>query len=207
MVMEEYLLLGVYGGALLSSVGVVFLSNPVHSVLSLVLVFCFGGSMLLVLGVEFVAFTLILVYVGALSVLFLFVVMMLRIKEMELVSSRVQFLPFGVILFLSFVCNLLFLLYRINGTINRTPQKNIFYKDWICELESVWNTEVLAEVFFRHYVLVFLSLGFILLCAMIGAISLTIDVRGWYISGSRKQDIFMQVASGKNGAGTLLFVE
>lgn len=204
-----YLLCFFYILAILASIGVVLLRNPVHSVLNLVLVFFFGGCMLLILGAEFIAFTLVLIYVGALSVLFLFVVMMLRIKEVEMVSSKAAFLPFGFLFSFGFVSSFLFL---FNPVIFVWPgslvvRKNIHYVDWLSEIESVWNIETLAEVLYRQYAFVFLSLGFILLCAMVGAISLTFDLRGWYISVSRRQDIFMQVAVTSSEVQTLMFVE
>ncbi len=65
--------------------------------------------------------------------------------------------------------------------------------DWGSNLDICYNSLLLGEILFRYYIVIFLFLGFILLCAMVGAIGLTFDIRGWYLSKSKKQDVFMQV--------------
>lgn len=203
--MEIYLLYGMYLASIIGALGVIVLGNAVHSVLSLIVVFCFGGGILLLLGAEFVGLTLLVVYVGAIAVLFLFVVMMLKIKELEVREQVSQYYPLGFIFGIIFFADLFFIFSYGRGFYQSGELPYLQYVDWIYELDSTWNNELLSIVFFRHHVVVFLSLGFILLCAMVGAIGLTIEVRGWYITRARHQDIFLQVASSSNKS--LLFVE
>jgi len=202
--MVENLLVALYCSGLVASAGVVWSSNPVHAVLALVLVFVFGGGVLLLLGLEFVSFTLLVVYVGAIAVLFLFVVMMLKVRRLELSEYKGLFAPLGAVFAGSFVCTFYAIFYRgLSG--DKVVPGGLGYVDWSVELDLPWNSVALAEVFFRHHVVVFLALGFILLCAMVGAIGLTVDIRGWYIGGSKRQDIFVQVA--RDSSRVLRFIE
>ena len=89
--------------ALIASIMVINAKNPVHSVLFLILVFCNSAGLFILLGVEFLAITFIIVYVGAIAILFLFVVMMLNIKLVELNENMLRYLPIGALIGLIFL--------------------------------------------------------------------------------------------------------
>ncbi len=159
--------------------------NPVHSVLFLILVFFNAAGLFVLLGAEFLAMILVVVYVGAVAVLFLFVVMMLDINFVELRQGFLQYLPTGSIIGLVLLIELTIVLTG-NAII---PKSNIF-KEWpIPPIEKVPNTQALGELFYTHYIYLFQVSGLILLVAMVGAIVLTHRNK----KGAHKQKIHEQV--------------
>ena len=160
-----------------------FSKNPVHSVLFLILVFISGSGFFLLFGLEFLSLVLLVVYVGAVAVLFLFIVMMMNLKVMELRQSLLTYYPFGLVLLVLFFLQLTFLFDDIwfLGT---------DYVDWTAHFFQVLNIVQIGQVLYTYYFLPFLLSGYILLVAMIGAIYLT------YVKTSRlkKQEIYNQVS-------------
>jgi NADH-quinone oxidoreductase subunit J len=155
---------------ILSAVAVIFARNPVHSVLWLILAFFNAAGLMLIAGAEFIALLLVIVYVGAVAVLFLFVVMMLNIDFASLRSGFTRNLPFGIILALVLFSEMLVALLAwkagpgISGAAPPpTPQPNIV---------------MLGELLYSRYLFPFELAGLILLVAMIGAIVLTHRSRG-----------------------------
>ena len=153
-----------------SAVCVIFARNPVHSVLWLILAFFNAAGLMLIAGAEFIALLLVIVYVGAVAVLFLFVVMMLNIDFASLRSGFTRNLPFGIILALALLSEMLIALMAwkagpgISGAAPPpTPQPNIV---------------MLGELLYSRYLFPFELAGLILLVAMIGAIVLTHRSRG-----------------------------
>ena len=174
--------------ALVSSLMVIGLSNAVHSVLFLILVFCNVAGLLLLLGAEFLSFMLLIVYVGAIAVLFLFVVMMLNVKISSVQINKYSILPIGILIFI-------ILFNQFVGAISdldllRLQPKNLSFVLWINETSNLSNIEVVGRVLYTHYSLLFLICGFILLVAMIGAIVLTMHQR----VDVKKQKIEIQLA-------------
>lgn len=143
---------------------VITAKNPVHSVLFLILAFFNAAGLFVLLGAEFVAMILVIVYVGAVAVLFLFVVMMLDISFSELRKGAMQYVPAGVVIGLVLLAELIFIVS------NWTFAPGAVKPELVSELT---NTEQLGAVLYTRYLLAFQASGLILLVAMIGAIVLT----------------------------------
>ena len=160
--------------------------NPVHSVLFLILAFVNAAGLFLLLGAEFLAMILIVVYVGAVAVLFLFVVMMLDVDFAELRQGFLQYLPIGALIGVIFLVELILV---VSGwVISPTALQVAIVTN--PPAEAVTNTEALGRVLYTRYALFFQGAGLILLVAMIGAIVLTLRDR----VGVRRQDISVQNA-------------
>lgn len=152
----------------LSCLSVVFSSNPVHSVLFLIFTFFNVAVLFLISNAEFLAMTLIIVYVGAVAVLFLFVVMMLNINEVLIKEGFLKYFPFGFILITIFLLELFFVFKDITVENNSSSEMNI------SELlnRGNTNTESIGMFLYTDFFIVFQISGFLLLVAMIGAIVL-----------------------------------
>lgn len=170
-----------------SAVMVVASRNPVHSVLFLILAFVNAAGLFLLLGAEFLAMLLIVVYVGAVAVLFLFVVMMLDVDFAEFRQGFLQYLPIGALVGLIFAVELLVVVgaWVIDPQIVRAPVAPIS--------GTLSNTAALGQVLYTQYVYYFQAAGLVLLVAMIGAIVLTLRER----PGVKRQDINQQNARTK----------
>ena len=158
-----------FAGILVASAFMVIASkNPVHSVLYLILAFVNAAGLFMMMGAEFLALILIVVYVGAVAVLFLFVVMMLDVDFAELKQGVLQYLPIGVLVGGIFLAELLFVVatWVIGPDIPKAIVAAI--------PTNVTNTEAIGLVMYTRYVYFFEIAGMILLVAMIGAIVLTL---------------------------------
>ena len=167
-----------------SSLLVILSKNPIHSVLFLILVFFNTAILFLFSGAEFLAMILLIVYIGAVAVLFLFVIMMLDINTAKLRQSFLNYLPIG--LFVGFVI-LLELLYVVSQSKLIFLTKNITENKITNEIFE--NTKIIGNVLYTDYFLLFQLSGIILLVAMIGAILLTLRKR----EGAKKQNIYKQI--------------
>lgn len=160
----------------LSALFVVLSTNAVHSVLFLILTFCNIIFLLLLIGAEFFAFLLLIVYVGAIAVLFLFVVMMLNIKTVKIPIDHTFFyfpLVLVNVLFLTdYFYNFIYIFDCLKNISIKAPELD--WVNWIQEPMFFSNVEVIGSVLYSKYCLLFLLSGFILLVAMIGAIVLTV---------------------------------
>ena len=172
--------------AIASGVMVISSRNPVHSVLFLILAFFTAAGLFVLLGAEFLAMILVVVYVGAVAVLFLFVVMMLDINFVEMRQGFLQYLPIGALVGLILLVELIFIV----GTWIAAPEASMVAQVPIAPPEQVHNTQALGQVLYTKYVYLFQVAGLILLVAMIGAICLTLRQR----EGVRKQRISDQVS-------------
>jgi len=152
----------------LSSLSVVFSSNPVHSVLFLIFTFFNVSILFLLSNAEFLAMTLIIVYVGAVAVLFLFVVMMLNINEVLIKEGFLKYFPFGFILITIFLLELFFVFKDITQKNTSSSKMNI--SELLNKGNS--NTESIGMFLYTDFFIVFQISGFLLLVAMIGAIVL-----------------------------------
>jgi NADH-quinone oxidoreductase subunit J len=169
-----------------SAIMVVFSKNPVHSVLFLILSFFNAAGLFILLGAEFVAMILIIVYVGAVAVLFLFVVMMLDINFAELRRGINTYLPFGIFLGVILFIELVFLVFQ--GWVAPPPGGPALAAP-APMLTEISNTRALGQLIYTHYLYIFQVSGLILLVAMIGAIVLTLRHR----PGVQRQRIADQV--------------
>ena len=167
----------------LSALMVISAKNPVHSVLFLILSFFSASALFILLGAEFLAMILIVVYVGAVAVLFLFVVMMLDINFIKLREGFLQYLPFGALLGIVLIIELGFLFFSKSFS-----QSDLISYSQFPELSSIENTKLLGSVLYTKYFFLFQLSGLILLVAMIGSITLTLRQRG----KSKKQVISNQ---------------
>ena len=152
----------------LSCLSVVFSSTPVHSVLFLIFTFFNVSILFLLSNAEFLAMTLIIVYVGAVAVLFLFVVMMLNINEVLIKEGFLKYFPFGFILITIFLLELFFVFKDI--TLRNTSSSKMNISDLLNKGNT--NTESIGMFLYTDFFIVFQISGFLLLVAMIGAIVL-----------------------------------
>lgn len=165
----------------LSAIVVVTARNPVHSVLWLIVAFLNASGVFMLAGAEFLALILAIVYVGAVAVLFLFVVMMLDVDFEQLRGNFKKNLPAGVALGVLLMVELIMLSlsWRVVPSVTTTASSDT----------GVTNTEALGRVLYTDYIVAFQGAGLVLLVAMIGAIVLTLRKR----DGVRKQNIGVQV--------------
>lgn len=160
--------------------------NPVHSVLFLILAFFNSAALFLMLGAEFLAMILIVVYVGAVAVLFLFVVMMLDVDFAELRQGFLQYLPIGSIIGVILLIELI----MVVGAYAIAPELIAQPVVPIPDPQMVSNTEALGLLIYTKYIYFFQAAGMVLLVAMIGAIVLTLRHK----EGVKRQNISEQVA-------------
>lgn len=185
--MIESIFFYVFSAVLIGSAAMVISArNPVHAVLFLILAFFNAAGLFVLLGAEYIAMTLVIVYVGAVAVLFLFVVMMLDINFAELRVGAMRHLPVGGLVG-GLLLGELFFLYR-NWSISEGALARVAAP--APDAAAVSNTHALGEVLYTQYVYPFQLAGLILLVAMIGAITLTLRTR----VNNRRQDVSAQVA-------------
>jgi NADH-quinone oxidoreductase subunit J len=169
-----------------SAVMVVSSRNPVHAVLFLILAFVNAAGLMLLMGAEFLAMILIVVYVGAVAVLFLFVVMMLDVDFAELRQGFLQYLPIGTVIAAIFFVEVALVV----GTWQLAPDALKMHKAAAAMPIDAMNARALGRVLYTEYVYFFQAAGLILLVAMIGAIVLTLRER----HGVRRQNVMAQNA-------------
>jgi NADH-quinone oxidoreductase subunit J len=175
----------------LSAIAVILLRNPIHSILCLILVFFNSAVLLMLLQVEFLGLMFLIIYVGAIAVLFLFVVMMLNIKLIELTEVFFRYMPLAGILAFLFLCEIFLLLRNKLTFVDFYQYTPGGYLNKIFELT---NLEVIGSVLYTYYFYFFIIAGLILLVAILGALTLTLHER----KSSRKQDTALQVAKSIN---------
>ena len=172
------------GIAVASGVMVISARNPVHSVLFLILAFFNAAGLFVLMGAEFLAMILIVVYVGAVAVLFLFVVMMLDINFTELRKGALAYLPIGLLVGLILLVELTL----VFGTWVVSPLASAAALAPTPAVSQITNTHALGMVIYTNYAYLFQIAGLVLLVAMVGAIVLTLRQR----SGVRRQSIVRQ---------------
>lgn len=171
--------------AVAAGVMVISSRNPVHSVLFLILAFFNAAGLFVLMGAEFLAMILVIVYVGAIAVLFLFVVMMLDINFVEMRQGFLQYLPIGALIGIILLAELV----MIGGAWVVTPEAASVAAVPAPDPETVTNTEALGQVLYTKYAYLFQLSGLVLLVAMVGAIVLTLRQR----EGVKRQSIATQV--------------
>jgi NADH-quinone oxidoreductase subunit J len=174
------------GITLFASLMIVSARNPVHGVLFLILAFFSTAGLFVLIGAEFIAMTLIIVYVGAVAVLFLFVVMMMNVRIERIKSGFNKYLPMIALLFLVLLGDLCFII--------KTSLSNV--KVGVAATNTLSNTHAIGMVLYTDYFYVFQISGLILLVAMISAISLTLTNK----KDSLKQNRAAQLARNKDNS-------
>ena len=159
--------------AIASGVMVISSKNPVHSVLFLILAFFNSAGLFVLIGAEFLAMILVVVYVGAVAVLFLFVVMMLDINFAELREGFLQYLPIGALIGLILVAELIL----VFGSWVASPEAAQVLAAPAVSPDQMTNTHALGRLIYTDYIYLFQASGMVLLIAMIGAIVLTLRHR------------------------------
>lgn len=172
--------------AVASAFMVIWARNPVHSVLFLILTFFNAAGLFLLTGAEFLAMILLVVYVGAVAVLFLFVVMMLDIDFTELRSKALDYAPVGALIGIILAAELIIVI----GGSSISPELAKTISMPIPALSDRDNTQALGDVLYTNFVYYFQIAGLVLLVAMIGAIVLTLRHR----TNIKRQNISQQVA-------------
>jgi NADH-quinone oxidoreductase subunit J len=172
--------------AIASAMLVITARNPVHSVLFLILCFFNAAGLFVLLGAEFLAMILVVVYVGAVAVLFLFVVMMLDVDFVELREGFLDYLPIGGVIGLILLVEMILLV----GTWTIAP--DLIAHTSTPTIGDISNTQAIGQVLYTKYVFFFQMAGLILLIAMIGAIVLTMRHK----PNVKRQVIADQVARG-----------
>ncbi|HEU5275723.1 MAG TPA: NADH-quinone oxidoreductase subunit J [Xanthobacteraceae bacterium] len=167
-----------------SAVMVIAAKNPVHSVLFLILAFVNAAGLFVLLGAEFLAMILIVVYVGAVAVLFLFVVMMLDVDFTQLRQGFLNYLPVGAVIGLIFAVELVLVVFSWAFAPEASSAVAMPIPD------AITNTEALGRILYTRYIYFFQAAGLVLLVAMIGAIVLTLRHK----ANIRRQVISEQVA-------------
>lgn len=171
--------------AVASALMVISSRNPVHSVLFLILAFFNAAGLFLLAGAEFLALILLIVYVGAVMVLFLFVVMMLDVDFAEFKQGALHYAPIGAIVGLILAAELII----VTGGYVLAPELSSSVARPIPDLAERTNTAALGDILYTDYIHFFQMAGIVLLVAMVGAIVLTLRHK----QGVRRQSISEQV--------------
>lgn len=173
-----------------SALMVIGARNPVHSVLFLILAFFNAAGLFVLIGAEYLAMTLVIVYVGAVATLFLFVVMMLDIDFTSLRQGFLRYLPIGGAVAAIFFAELMF---AVTASLKGAQPMAEKAMPIVADMP---NTQMIGSVLYTDYFYIFQVAGLILLVAMIGAIVLTHRVR----PGVRRQKIYSQVVRKRSDA-------
>lgn len=189
---DSFLLLFLSTLLILSSLFVISTSNTVYSVLFLIISFTASAGILFLLDSEFMALIFIVIYVGAIAILFLFVVMMLEIKITNSFKDILKYFPISIFFCAIFLGELSALLadcfvsnpYKSNFEYN-------FYCNWFEKIDTLTSIESLGQILYSHYVYHFLIAGIILLIGVVGAVTLTINFETVDVKG---QNAFRQVS-------------
>ena len=178
--------------AVASAFMVIASRNPVHSVLFLILAFFNAAGLFILLGAEFLAMLLVVVYVGAVMVLFLFVVMMLDVDFVEMRQGFLQYMPVGGLIGMVLLVELLLVL----GVWEISPEVIANTSAPAPVPQDGANVSALGQLIYTRYILYFQTAGLVLLVAMIGAIVLTLRHK----EGVKRQDISTQVGRTRDAA-------
>lgn len=175
--------------AIIAGIMVIQSRNPVHSVLFLILVFFNVAALLILLGLDFFAMVLLVVYVGAIAVLFLFVVMMLNIKLAEINEQKLRYLPIGGLIGLLFLFEMFVI---IDNDVCFYDWGVVQFIEWSSIVNNSTNIEAVGQLIYTYFFHDFIIASIILLVAMIGAIVLTMhrgaNVKAQYVFEQNARD-------------------
>lgn len=189
--LTEIIFFGLAFMIFLAGLLVIFSKNPVQSVLFLVVVFCLSAQLFVLLEVDFLAMVLIIVYVGAIAVLFLFIVMMLNIRIVELGEILNRYFPLAILVGVIIFSEIVFSLYYSIGYTSNP----ILYQDWYKSFLSHSNVVSLGLVLYTYFSPFIIISGILLLLAMVSSIMLTLDIpnASEIVNFVKKQSISNQV--------------
>lgn len=183
----------------MSALAVIGARNPIYSVFYLILAFFNAAGLFVLIGAEYIAMTLVIVYVGAVAVLFLFVVMMLNVDLEKIRAGFIRYLPLGLGVAVLLFAEMGALIYAsFDKPMATAPATLIMPK-----ADEIDNATAIGQLMYTHFALLFQVSGMILLVAMIGAIVLTLRQR----EGVRKQRILKQVSRKREDAVALVNVK
>lgn len=159
--------------------------NPIHSILFFILAVCNLSAILILLKIGFLAFMFFIVYIGAISVLFLFIIMLLNIRILDLKENILNYFPVNIALAITLASQFLILFYNefLPITLNNS------YINWIDAVNEITDIETLGFLMYTYYYYFFLVIGLILLIAMLSSIMLTLSHKKFV----RRQDLFNQI--------------
>lgn len=181
-----------------SSLLVITSKNPVHAVLWLIFAFCNASGLMVIIGAEFIAMMLIIIYVGAVAVLFLFVVMMLDIKFTELKSTIGQETAITVTIALFLLIDIVVIILLGSKVIVPTDNNGIFAIS-----TEITNTHAIGQLLYTNFVLPFQTAGIILFVAMVATIALTLRLR----PGVKRQKISEQMKRNKENSMSITNID
>lgn len=161
---------------LISSSMIIVVQNSIYSVVYLILSFVSSAGILFLIECEFFALLFVIVYAGAIAVLFLFVVMMLDVKTSIVNRDSLKYYPFGLVVGLMALLQVLSIISSQYESSYLDSIMSISYQDWYDKVDSVTEIEALGQVLYSHFVLQLLVAGLILTLAVIGAVVLTVDL-------------------------------
>jgi len=174
MIFVDFFFLGLIG---FSSFMVIGSKNPLYSVLSLVSVFLLSSFLLFSLDAEFLALSFVLIYVGAIAILFLFIVIMLDIK---IRNASIHLVGINAFIFLIFFSVLLEFMVTFDFNYTLMSHTNYNWVHWFFAINYLSNAQMLGQILYTYYYLFFLIAGFILFVALIGSLMLTVNLNKSY---------------------------
>jgi NADH-quinone oxidoreductase subunit J len=181
---------------IVSAAKVIVSKNPLHSVLFLVTSFLASSILLFLFENEFLALFFLIIYLGAIAILFLFVVMMLDIKYRDLQTSRL-YLPVGALVGITLLVEIYGALSKVfSNDTNMSTLEHNSYINWYDNLDALSDIYVLGQIFYTHYVLQILMAGLILYLAVIGVAFLT--VKSAFAKGEKREQSLFRQLSRKN---------
>jgi len=155
---------------------VIISNSPIQSILFLILVFLFSAILFMLLGAEFISLLILIVYIGAIAILFLFVIMMLNLRVVEVYNAFFHYLPIGSLIAFFFVGELLMLVFYDFSRFDLLVNLNYIGEDVIFKGYGFNNLHFFGQLLFGFYVHLFLIVGFVLFVSMIGSIVILVDV-------------------------------
>lgn len=204
MISEIFLFNIFYFFIIISALFVIFSENAVYSVLFLILTFCNVIFLLLLIGAEFFAFLLLIVYVGAIAVLFLFVVMMLNIKKISYSKFNTYFVYYIPILLIVALFLIDYFLHFVHFfDVLKILNQKLIWINWLEEINFITNIRSIGDILYTNYCFLFIVASFVLLVSMIGVIVLTIHQKTILLL--KKQNINFQLT--RNSKIAIKFIE
>ena len=173
---------------LFSSIFVILAQNSVISAFFLVLSFISASLILFFLECEYMALLFILIYVGAIAVLFIFVVMLIDLKTIYFVNNNLKYFPFGFFIGVIFLVEVLFIIFKnfkLNFYVNNILKNDYF--NWFDQLDPLFEVEVLGNILYSYFIFQFLIVGLLLFLAIIGVVILTLNFNS--LNKSKKSQI------------------
>nr|YP_009431920.1 NADH dehydrogenase subunit 6 [Oscarella pearsei]ATA66357.1 NADH dehydrogenase subunit 6 [Oscarella pearsei]ATA66369.1 NADH dehydrogenase subunit 6 [Oscarella balibaloi] len=180
-------------GVIISGIMVISALNPIHSVFWLIVVFLGASALFILLGIDFIALIFLIVYVGAIAILFLFVIMMLNLTDLEGGGDMSNYIPIGSVIGVLLLFEVLIMGREATAYSYRDIDHEYLKGDaWDASIEIIKssNIEVLGRILYTDYYYLFIIASFILLVAMIGAIVLTHELG----AELKRQDLFTQTS-------------